>query len=201
MNLEKIAIKIKIDENLLHYFFGATMESPIFDKSERVLKIKINVTKPLPFKLYQDFTDKMSQTFDNYAVDLNISTKESDISVSDLQAYFNLFMSMHLGSNPNKFLVNLNDDDICILVNDDKAKAEIFDLQDDLSEFFRICGIDNKLDIIKSSPSNEVIEVISKQQPKNEEVAIVAPFNYQQASHYEVVAFKDLKDVLEKVQI
>ena len=38
MNLEKIAIKIGIDKKLLHYFFGATIEKPIFDRESLILK-------------------------------------------------------------------------------------------------------------------------------------------------------------------
>ncbi len=200
MNLEKIAVKIGINEKTLHYFFGATIDQPIFNRNDKVIKVKINVTKPLPFSLYQEFISKMSKTFNNYAVDLSVESMENDVSVSDLQAYFNLFMSMHKGVESNNFLVNLMDNDICILVNDKDAKEKITRIQDQLFEFFDKCGIDNKVNIVESEPKIEIIEKVSNQRPKVEEVE-VKPFNYQQANHYEVVKIKDLKEGLERVQI
>ena len=200
MNLEKIAVKIGIDDQLLHYFFGATISKPNFDRKNKVLNLEVSVTKPLPYVLYKDFINKMSKTFNNYEVDLLIKTKEDDISVSDIQAYFNDFMHFNNGVDSNKFLINLNDEQICILVNDPLAKEHLQSSLTNLKLFFIKCGIKNHINLTKSDPVIKIKE--KKSQPVQQKVDIApTPFNYQQANHYEKVLIKDLKDGLEKVEI
>ena len=149
MNLEKIAIKIGIDDKLLHYFYAATMSKPNFDRKNKILTLSINVTKPLPYQLYIDFKDKLSKTFDNYKVNLHIKSRQADISVADIQGYFNNFMHFVNGVDSNKYLINLNDNEVCILVNDPKAQEKLQSSLDDLREFFKQRGINNSVSLIK----------------------------------------------------
>ncbi|NLC54808.1 MAG: PolC-type DNA polymerase III [Erysipelothrix sp.] len=200
MNLEKIAIKIGIQDTLLHYFFGATISKPVFDRSNKILNLNISVAKPLPYNLYIEFKEKMSKTFNNYKVELLIETKERDISVSDIQAYFNEFMHFSNGVSSNDFLINLNDETICILVNNPQAKEKLRSSLSDLEAFFKQCGIYNHIDVVKSVPVVKMEEKKSEPKPVNTEVEI-KPFNYAQANHYEKVLIKDLKDGLERVHI
>lgn len=201
MNLEKIAVKIKISENLLHYFFGGKISEPVFNKKEKKLSLSIEVNKPLPFALYDEFTNKMSKTFMNYKIDLNVNAKENDVSVSDLQAYFDLFKKSQIEDNLSDLLINLDKNGICILVKNEKDKQSLSFIKEDLRLFFAKLGINNTINISIKKPKVEIKEKKSNANDRKKEEEIIKPFNYKQDNHYQIVDIKDLKDGLEKVQI
>ncbi len=199
MDLEKLGIKLEIDDKMIHHLFGGTIQKPIFNKTDKTLKMEIKVNKVLPYTLYSDLIDKLNQTFE-YETDLMVVAKENDLSVKDIQSYFDHFIYTQNLSN-HDYLINLSDNhEILILVNNETSKSELMKVYTNLQLFFIKIGIKNIIKLVDHKPKISVKSVesdsVNREKPIENKV-----FDYGARNSYQKVMISELSDDLEKVEI
>ena len=70
---------------------------------------------------------------------------DHDISVKDIQAYFNYFLSKNNLTKQSDYLINVEDNEIIVLVNDEDAKTAFNKVYAKLQLYFIQVGITNKI--------------------------------------------------------
>lgn len=199
MDLEKLGIKLEIDEKFIHYFFGGTLQKPIFNKKEKTLSVEIKVNNVLPYSLYSELIDKLENTF-NYQTDMMVVAQTNDLSVKDIQSYFDHFIYKQ-NIRDHDYLINLSEDqEILVLVNDEESKNDLMKVYTGLQLYFIKVGIKNIIKLVDHKPKIQVKTVQSDtmNRPKPVENKVL---DYGAKNSYERVNIIDLSDDLEKVEI
>ena len=196
MDLEQLGIKLGIEERFLHYFFGGTVSKPIFNKNDKTLKLEVKVTKVLPYTLYANLIDKLENTF-KYKTSLMVICEDHNVSVKDVQAYFDDFIMSTHNLRSKNYLININDkQEIMILYTQEEHRAELQKIYVNLQLFFIQVGIKNIIKLQESKPKIKVatVENFTQTSNKTQENKV---FDYGAQNHYDKVKIIELKDGLE----
>lgn len=199
MDLEQLGIKLGIEDRFLHYFFGGTVSKPIFNKNDKTLKLELKVTKVLPYTLYASLINKLETTF-KYTTSLMVICEDHNVSVKDVQAYFDDFIMSTQNLRSKNYLININDkQEIMILYTQEEHRAELQKIYVNLQLFFIQVGIKNIIKLQESKPQIKVatVENFTQTSNKTQENKV---FDYGAQNHYDKVKIIELKDGLEKVE-
>lgn len=199
MNLEDLGYKLKIDENMMHTLFGGVIKKPIFNKKNKTLKLDLNVNKVLPFTVYESLIVNLEKQF-GYTVELLVIPSDHDISVKDIQAYFNYFLSKNNLTKQSDYLINVEDNEIIVLVNDEDAKTAFNKVYAKLQLYFIQVGITNKIKTTTPTLKKAKVEVVEAVN-KDNKVKENKIFDYGLSNDYEKVDIINLRDGLDKVLI
>ncbi|NLA52606.1 MAG: PHP domain-containing protein, partial [Alcaligenaceae bacterium] len=146
-----------------------------------------------------ELIDKLENTFD-YKVDLLVISEDNNVSVKDVQSYFDHFIYSNKLLSSNDFLINLENNEIGVLINNEQAKAEFKRVYTNLQLFLIKVGISNQIKTIETQVIQKVKTVAgsSNTQSRPAENKV---FDYGLRNDYEKVNISELKDGLDKVDI